>query len=125
MQTTINTRADLDALAGTAAHTQFIQSLRGTLWRLEKDDDLKTWVAEEDNTTIHRFGFTRADFAEIVSPALPIYIDTSPTYQQLRAAEYNRKSTGEQFAMMYDDQVNGTTAWIDWQDEIKLRIPKA
>jgi len=45
-------------------------------------------------------------------------------YQELRATEYNRKSTGEQFAMMYDDQVNGTTAWIDWQQDIKDRIPK-
>ena len=55
----------------------------------------------------------------------PADIVPPPTYQQLRAAEYNRKSTGEQFGMMFDDQVNGTTAWIDWQDEIKLRIPKA
>ena len=47
------------------------------------------------------------------------------TYQQLRAAEYNLKSTGEQFAMQYDDAKNGTTNWVDWQDEIKLRIPKA
>jgi len=47
-----------------------------------------------------------------------------PTYQQLRAAEYNLKSTGEQFAMMYDDQVNGTTTWVDWQDGIKAAIPK-
>ena len=54
----------------------------------------------------------------------PADIPPEPTYQELRATEYNRKSTGEQFAMMYDDQVNGTTAWIDWQDEIKLRIPK-
>jgi len=119
----INTKEDVTALS-EAERNQFIQSLRGTLWRLRKDDDLKTWVAEEDNTTIQRFGFTRADFAEIVSPALPIYIDTSPTYQDLRATEYNRKSTGEQFGMLYDDQVNGTTAWIDWQQGIKDRIPK-
>jgi len=43
---------------------------------------------------------------------------------RLRAAEYNLKSTGEQFAMMYDDQVNATTTWIDWQADIKDRIPK-
>jgi len=120
----INTRADLDALAGTAAHTQFMTSLRGTLWRLSKDDDLKTWVATEDNTTIQRFGFTRDNFPDAVAPALPIYIDISPTYQELRASEYNLKSTGEQFAMQFDDQINGTTTWIDWQDAIKLAIPK-
>jgi len=54
----------------------------------------------------------------------PADIPPEPTYQQLRAAEYNLKSTGEQFGMLYDDQVNGTTAWIDWQQGIKDRIPK-
>jgi len=54
----------------------------------------------------------------------PADVPPEPTYQQLRAAEYNRKSTGEQFAMQYDDAKNGTTAWVDWQDAIKARIPK-
>jgi len=54
----------------------------------------------------------------------PADIPPEPTYQQLRAAEYNLKSTGEQFAMQYDDQVNGTTTWVDWQDGIKAAIPK-
>ena len=119
----INTKEDVTALS-EAERNQFIQSLRGTLWRLSKDDDLKTWVAEEDNTTIQRFGFTRDNFPDAVAPALPIYIDTSPTYQELRATEYNLKSTGEQFGMMFDDRVNSTTAWIDWQQDIKERIPK-
>ena len=56
---------------------------------------------------------------------IPADIPPEPTCQELRATEYNRKSTGEQFAMQYDDRVNGTTTWVDWQDEIKLRIPKA
>jgi len=55
----------------------------------------------------------------------PADIPPEPTYQELRASEYNLKSTGEQFAMQYDDAKNGTTTWVDWQDEIKLRIPKA
>jgi len=46
------------------------------------------------------------------------------TYKELRAAEFNLKSTGEQFGMMYDDAVNGTTTWVDWQTEIKARIAK-
>ena len=54
----------------------------------------------------------------------PADIPPEPTYQQLRAAEYNRKSTGEQFAMMYDDAKFGTTTWVDWQQGIKDRIPK-
>ena len=54
----------------------------------------------------------------------PADIPPEPTYQELRATEYNLKSTGEQFGMQYDDAVNGTTTWIDWQDDIKARIPK-
>ena len=54
----------------------------------------------------------------------PADIPPEPTYKELRAAEYNLKSTGEQFAMQYDDQVNGTTTWVDWQDGIKAAIPK-
>ena len=54
----------------------------------------------------------------------PADIPPEPTYQDLRATEYNRKSTGEQFGMLYDDQVNDTTTWIDWQQGIKDRIPK-
>jgi len=46
------------------------------------------------------------------------------TYKELRAAEYNRKSPGEQFAMQYDDAINKTTTWVDWQTEIKTRISK-
>ena len=47
-----------------------------------------------------------------------------PTYKELRAAEFNLKSTGDQFAMMYDDAVNGTNTWVDWQTEIKARVTK-
>jgi hypothetical protein len=54
----------------------------------------------------------------------PADIPPPPTYQELRASEYNLKSTGEQFGMMFDDQVNGTTSWVDWQAEIKTRIAK-
>jgi hypothetical protein len=54
----------------------------------------------------------------------PADIPPPPTYQELRAAEYNLKSTGEQFGMMFDDQVNSTTTWVDWQQGIKDRIPK-
>ena len=54
----------------------------------------------------------------------PADIPPEPTYQQLRATEYNRKSTGEQFAMQYDDAKLGTTTWVDWQDGIKAAIPK-
>jgi hypothetical protein len=48
-------------------------------------------------------------------------IANTPTYQQLRAAEYAKMN---QFEMQYNDAKNGTTTWIDWQVAIKLAIPK-
>ena len=52
------------------------------------------------------------------------YVAPTKTYKELRAAEYNLKTMGEQFGMQYDDAKNGTTTWVDWQTEIKVRIPK-
>ena len=74
MQITINTREDLDAIAGTPEHVAFMALLAGTLWRLEKDDTAQAWVAIEDNSTIERFNFTRADFPDAQPPALPDYV---------------------------------------------------
>ena len=51
-------------------------------------------------------------------------VPPAPTYKELRAVEYNLKSVGEQFEMQYDDAKNNTTTWVDWQTEIKIRIPK-
>ena len=70
----INTREDLDAIAGTPEHVAFMALLAGTLWRLEKDDTAQAWAAIEDNSTIERFNFTRADFPDAQPPALPEYV---------------------------------------------------
>ena len=70
----INTREDLDALADTPEHDEFMAVLRGSLWRLEKNDTAATWQAVEDNTTIERFGFVRADFPNAEAPELPVYV---------------------------------------------------
>ena len=70
---TINTREDLDAIQGTEEHDQFMQSLHGTLFTVQKDDDLKKWVAVESNELIEQYGFTRADFEPIEQPILPQY----------------------------------------------------
>lgn len=70
----INTREDLDAIAGTPEHVASMALLAGTLWRLEKDDTAQAWVAIEDNSTIERFNFTRADFPDAQPPALPEYV---------------------------------------------------
>ncbi len=72
--TVINTREDLDAITGTPEHDAFMATLRGTLWRLDKDDAAGVWRAVEDNMTITRFGFTRADFPGAVAPELPAYV---------------------------------------------------
>lgn len=77
----INTRADLEAIAGTPAHAAFMASLAATLWRVERDDEAGAWVAVEDNSTISRFGFTRGDFPGATPPELPTY-----TAQPARAA---------------------------------------
>ena len=74
----INTRSDLDALAGTPAHDAFMSVLAGTIYRLEKDDTAGTWQAVEDDSTIARFGFTRADFPSAEPPALPAYVPPTP-----------------------------------------------
>ena len=70
---TINTRADFDS-ATHEEQAAFKQILQGTIYRLEKDDTAQCWKAVEDNTTIERFGFTRADFPDATAPALPEYI---------------------------------------------------
>lgn len=74
MQITINTRSDLDAIAGTPEHVTFMAMLAGTLYRLEKDDAAQAWIVIEDNSTIERFAFTRADFPDAQPPTLPEYV---------------------------------------------------
>jgi hypothetical protein len=74
VSTVINTRADLDAIAGTPAHAEFMGILAGTLYRLEKDDAAQTWRAIEDESTAARFGFVRADFPNVQPPDLPEYV---------------------------------------------------
>lgn len=77
MKYTINTREDLDAIAGTPEHTEFMAALKGSMTRREDqavypenynepDYDGESidpvWVNVEDLTTIEKFGFTKSDF---------------------------------------------------------------
>lgn len=77
MKTIINSRKDLDAIAGTPEHAEFMQSLKGSMTRKEDQavypDDYNdpgyagpkidpVWVDVEDLSTIERFGFSKADF---------------------------------------------------------------
>lgn len=85
----INSRADLDAIAGTPQHAAWMAVLAGSLWRLERDDAARTWRAIEDDSTIERFGFTRADFPDALPPALPEYVppaDPVPVSISMRQA---------------------------------------
>ena len=47
IKTIINTRADLDAIAGTTAHAEFIAHLKGTLTRTA---DVRNYPADYDRT---------------------------------------------------------------------------
>lgn len=88
----INTRKDLDAIAGTPQHDAFMAMLAGTLWRLVKDDAAQAWGAVEDNSVVERFGFARTDFPDAAPPELPAYspppsdVPTCVTMRQARLA---------------------------------------
>lgn len=75
----INTRADLDAIAGTPEHAEFMQFLAGTMTRkqdvaerpegygqpeYEGEVIAPVWQDVEDLSTIEGFGFVKADFPE-------------------------------------------------------------
>jgi len=72
--TIINTKKDLDTLKGTDKYVQFLDKLKGSLFNTRKDDELKKWVAAENNELIEQYGFTRADFEPIEQPVLPKYV---------------------------------------------------
>lgn len=74
----INTREDLDAIAETEKHVEFMQVLKGSMTRKvdvqtypegygKPDYEGETlepiWQEVEDLSTIERFGFKKEDFA--------------------------------------------------------------
>lgn len=78
-KTVINTRADLDAIAGTPEHEEFMKALKGSMTRKQdtqvypdgygqpgyEGEALEPiWDDVEDLSTIERFGFTKDDFKE-------------------------------------------------------------
>ena len=64
------TRSDLDALNNADRNTA-MDLLAATIYRFERDDAQKTIVVVEDLSTITRYGFTRDDFPDVVTPAPP------------------------------------------------------
>lgn len=67
----VNSADDLAKLKGTVEYVEFLKLLEGSLWRIERDDAQERFVAIEDNTTIERYGLTRADFPQAQPPELP------------------------------------------------------
>jgi len=74
----INTRADLQSIAGTKEYDEFMERLKGSMTRREDQAEYPdnyndpeydgptidpVWVDVEDLTTIERFGFSKEDFA--------------------------------------------------------------
>lgn len=124
----INTRADLDAITGTPEHVAFMALLAGTLWRLEKDDTAQAWVAIEDNSTIERFNFTRADFPDAQPPALPEYVpvvDPVPEVVTMRQARLALLGAGllAQVNTAVTNMVGaeGDAARIEWEYAQEVR----
>lgn len=118
----INTREDLDAIAGTPEHVAFMALLAGTLWRVEKDDTAQAWVAIEDNSTIERFAFTRADFPDAQLPALPEYVpvvDPVPEVVTMRQARLALLGVGMlaqvNAAVASMSGAEGDAARIEWE----------
>lgn len=118
----INTREDLDAIAGTPEHVAFMALLAGTLWRLEKDDTAQAWVTIEDNSTIERFDFTRADFPDAQPPALPEYVpvvDPVPEVVTMRQARLALLGAGllaqGNTAVANMPGAEGDAARIEWE----------
>lgn len=74
----INTREDLDAIANTPEHAEFMEFLKGSMTRkqdvavrpegygqpgYEGDVIPPVWEDVEDLSTIVRFGFSKSDFS--------------------------------------------------------------
>jgi hypothetical protein len=79
-KTVINTREDLDAIAGTTEHAEFMKSLKGSMTRKQdvqvypegynmpgyEGPKLEPiWEEVEDLSTIERFGFSKEDFNNV------------------------------------------------------------
>ncbi len=120
--TSINTRADLDATAGTPEHAAFMDALAGTLYRLQKDDVVQCWRAVQDTSTVARFGFGLTDFPDALAPALPLYVPppslvpTSVTMRQARLAMLGAgilDATNSAIAAM--PGADGDAARIEWE----------
>lgn len=119
----INTRDDLDAIAGTPEYNEFMRLLSGTIYRVERDEETKAYRVVSDTTTIERFGFTANDFVDVQPPELPEWVEPPPPdYSALRAAAYRDESDPLFFKEQRSEVPAGT--WLAKIDEIKARWPE-
>ena len=88
-------------------------SLRpGSTWNLLNGTDI-TWLDEDTIAP------TEQEIADEKARLQGIY--DAQEYARLRKAKYDLLNQDE---MRYDDQVNGTTTWLDAINTIKLEYPK-
>ena len=90
---------------------------------LECDTVLET---EEGELSVYLDGvkveITEAELQDIFDKSVELEAKAkSEEYIGLRRTEYNQLN---QFELMHDDKVNGTTSWLDAIDAIKIRYPK-
>lgn len=117
----VNSREDLDAIQGRPPHAEFMDMLKGSIYRLEKDDVAKTWVVVKDTGLIEQFGFLFEDFPDVTPPELPTYIPPpskvpqSVTMRQARLALLDAgllQSVADTVAAM--PGIEGDAARIEW-----------
>lgn len=73
MACVVNTRADLDALS-EPDRSVVMDVLKGSLWRMERDDVHQVWLAVPDDSAVVRLGLTRDDFGHPPAPELPVWV---------------------------------------------------
>lgn len=128
----INTRSDLDAIAGTPEHDAFINVLKGSIYRLEKDDAAKKLVLVADDTTIAKYGFTLADFADVTPPevheyiAAPVEVPQSVSMRSARLALLQAGVLATVNTTIANMQgVEGDAARIEWEYAQEVRRDSA
>lgn len=96
--------------------------LAATMWRLEKDEQAKTWRVIEDTSTIERFELSKSDFPTAIAPEAPAYTEDAPAASRavsMRQARLALLQVGllqaaeEAIASMTG--IDGDVARIEWQ----------
>ena len=88
------------------------------LLRQDVDSTLQSYNPPLDMTDVEILeGVSNIDLKTLVKE----HHHSTLTYAEKRKAEYDQLN---QYEMMFDDQRDGTTTWVDKINEIKSRYPK-